>query len=101
MPRIFDNIEVDLGPHLIETFRTSDRMDTAVGYFNLRGWLLFGDAVSAKAVGSSPGVRILVGMSWPTPKRKSLRTCNKLWSRSRTKATSTQRRHGPAGSKPS
>jgi superfamily II DNA or RNA helicase len=63
--RIFDNIEEDdrLGPHLIATFDSSERLDAAVGYFNLRGWSTFADSIDAKPVGSEPIMRVLVGMT--------------------------------------
>ena len=65
MTRIFDNIEDDdrLGPHLIKTFGNSERLDAAVGYFNLRGWATFADTVDAKPTSDSPAMRVLVGMT--------------------------------------
>lgn len=65
MTRIFDNIADDdrLGPHLIKTFDNSDRLDAAVGYFNLRGWSTFADSVDAKPSSDLPVMRVLVGMT--------------------------------------
>ncbi|MGW3735048.1 helicase-related protein [Streptomyces sp. NPDC005148] len=74
MARIFDNIDADLGPHLIESFKKSDRMDTAVGYFNLRGWSLFGTAVNEKPVTGAPAMRVLVGMTLADPEEQVLRS---------------------------
>jgi superfamily II DNA or RNA helicase len=73
MTRIFDNIDVDLGPHLIETFGSAERMDAAVGYLNLRGWATFADAVDAKSVGAEPVMRVLVGMTLADPDDQVLR----------------------------
>lgn len=73
MTRIFDNIDADLGPHLIETFGASERMDAAVGYFNLRGWATFADAVDAKPASDEPAMRVLVGMTLADPDDQVLR----------------------------
>lgn len=72
MTRIFDNIDADLGPHLIETFGSSARMDAAVGYFNLRGWATFANAVDAQPVGDEPVMRVLVGMTLADPDNQVL-----------------------------
>ncbi|MFC7597577.1 helicase-related protein [Terrabacter sp. GCM10028922] len=67
MTRIFDNIDEDLGPHLLETFAGADSLDSAVGYFNLRGWATFADAVDAKPDSAEPVMRVLVGMTLADP----------------------------------
>lgn len=74
MTRIFDNIKTDLGPHLQQTLQVSDRMDIAVGYFNLRGWEAFDDLVKQKAAAGdgSPVVRILIGMVMTGPQEETL-----------------------------
>jgi hypothetical protein len=71
--KIFDNIYDRLGEHLRATLPGYDRMDVAVGYFNLRGWSIFDDLVSKRAdrsdadqagrKGQEPVVRILLGMA--------------------------------------
>ncbi|MFC5931723.1 NgoFVII family restriction endonuclease [Cryobacterium melibiosiphilum] len=63
MTRIFDNIETHMGAHLLKTFETSNRMDAAVGYFNLRGWKLFGDVIRDRQAIGEPIARVLVGMT--------------------------------------
>jgi superfamily II DNA or RNA helicase len=70
--RIFDNIELDLGGHLVETLSESIRIDAAVGYFNLRGWKLFGDVVRERDLGATPVARVLVGMVQGEPEEQVL-----------------------------
>jgi hypothetical protein len=54
----------NLGNRLQQTFAEFDRMDVAVGYFNLRGWRTFDELVRNKTAqdGVLPTVRILIGM---------------------------------------
>ena len=72
MTRIFDNIERDFGTHLTDTLKQSQRIDAAVGYFNLRGWNFFAESIEEKAFspGSSPVARILIGMANADPNEK-------------------------------
>lgn len=72
MTRIFDNIELSLGGHLVETLRESNRIDAAVGYFNLRGWGLFGEVVQERAVADAPIARVLIGMVHGEPEDQVL-----------------------------
>jgi superfamily II DNA or RNA helicase len=63
MPRIFDNIELLLQPTLSETLALSERLDSCVGYFNLRGWdSLAADADRLQGDADRPPVRLLIGM---------------------------------------
>ena len=63
MTTIFDNIDEKLGERLVETLSVSDRIDAAVGYFNLRGWSEFADVLDERVAGSEPVARVLVGMT--------------------------------------
>ncbi|SDS08218.1 helicase-related protein [Actinopolymorpha singaporensis] len=74
MARIFDNIKLDLGSHLTKTLQVSDRIDAAVGYFNLRGWALFDGIVRGKAgtASAAPVMRILIGMATKGPQQETI-----------------------------
>src|SRR5687767_735602 len=62
MPRIFDNIELDLLPTLRATLELADHSDFSVGYFNLRGWKSIDDLVGRWPGGAGKQCRLLVGM---------------------------------------
>lgn len=72
--RIFDNIKLDLGSHLAKTLDVSDRVDAAVGYFNLRGWSMFDEIVRTKAANepAQPIMRILIGMVMTGPQQETI-----------------------------
>ena len=63
MTTLFDNIDMELGQRLVATLKVSNRLDAAVGYFNLRGWSDLADALDEKLPGIEPVARILVGMT--------------------------------------
>jgi hypothetical protein len=62
MPRIFDNIELDLLPTFRGSLELSDQSDFCVGYFNLRGWKAIDDLIERWLSGPDKQCCLLVGM---------------------------------------
>jgi hypothetical protein len=65
---IYDNIVESLGEQLIKTFQASERIDAAVGYFNLRGWRDLSEELDTRDPNAdgSPVARVIVGMTGPS-----------------------------------
>ena len=62
MPNIFDNIDAALLPALQSVLKGAQRLDVAVGYFNLRGWDRLASFVDHFAGTDASCCRIIVGM---------------------------------------
>ncbi|TSA79657.1 NgoFVII family restriction endonuclease [Deinococcus detaillensis] len=62
MPKILDNIDLQLLADLRQSMQSAQRGDFCVGYFNLRGWRLLGDLTERWSGAPDSRARVLVGM---------------------------------------
>jgi superfamily II DNA or RNA helicase len=65
MPRIFDNISIQLLTALRATLETATHADFCVGYFNLRGWQSLDDLTADWRPEDGQICRVLIGMQRP------------------------------------
>jgi len=65
MPRVFDNINLQLLSSLQNSLTNSNRADFCVGYFNLRGWKQLASHIEPWQGGEGNCCRLLVGMLRP------------------------------------
>ena len=75
MPRIFDNIEQQLLPALLETIEVANHADFCVGYFNMRGWKELDTHIEQWSGGEGNCCRLLVGMQ-PPPQEELRKVMN-------------------------
>jgi hypothetical protein len=62
MPRIFDNINLNLLPDFRQALSAAYRADFCVGYFNLRGWKMIDQQIENWPIEDGYCARLLVGM---------------------------------------
>ena len=67
MPKIFDNIELQLLPTLQDTLKVSYRADFCIGYFRLSGWQHLDSYIDNWSGGEGNCCRLLIGMTKEKP----------------------------------
>jgi hypothetical protein len=66
MPKIYDNIEINLVEGLTHSIKTSYKSDFCVGYFNLRGWRKLTEFFEDYKGSDDNCCRLLIGMQKPS-----------------------------------